>query len=218
MNRTEAEQEAIARKNFHGFFREWWFSVCIMLTVCVTASFSPQTVHQLALVHDRVSDGEIWRILTSQLVHLNINHTMMNLVGYLIISVSFRVEITPKREAIGLLICMLGVGLGIYWFNPEIAWYVGLSGAIWGMLTHYLIIGWRRAPMLSLLFGGYMVVKTAYEQVYNDPDSVTSQMIGGSVAVDSHLYGIITGMAIGLLTLLWRHQQRHPANGNDQHS
>ncbi len=199
---TSQEQEATAKKNFDDFFQQWWFSILVSVVICITATFPQSTINQLALIHDKVASGEVWRILTSQFVHLGVNHTMLNLVGYLIISVSFRAEITPRREATGLLICTLGVGSGIYLFNPEIPWYVGLSGAIWGMLAHYLVVGWQRAPMLSLIFALYMLVKTLYEQLGDYNDSFTGEAIGGIVAVDSHLYGIVTGIAVGLITLL----------------
>lgn len=199
---TTEEKEAIAKKNFNEFFRQWWFSILVMILICITATFPQTTIQQLALVHDKVASGEIWRIITSQFVHLNSNHTMLNLVGYLIVSVSFREDISARREAIGLVICILGVGTGIFWLNSEILWYVGLSGAIWGMLTHYLIVGWQRAPMLSLLFAMYMAGKTIYEQFMGGTDSFTGQAIGGFVAVDSHLYGILTGMVIGVISLL----------------
>ncbi len=204
---TTPQQEALAEKNFNEFFRQWWFSVFIMALICATTFLPENIIQQLALAHDPVSNGEIWRLITSQFVHLGFNHTILNLVGYLIISASFREDILPKEEAISLMICTLGVGLGIYWFNPEIDWYVGLSGAIYGLLAHYLIIGWKRSPTLSLFFGVFLIGKFVYEQFISGPDTVTAEVIGGKVAIDSHLYGAITGTAIGIISLLAFHSK-----------
>lgn len=203
----DTAQEAAARKNFNEFFRQWWFSVAVMGLICLTSLLPASTVHSLALVHDEVSKGEIWRIFTSQFVHLGFNHTMLNLVGYLIVSASFREDISPKEEMITLAICSLGVGLGIYLFNPEIGWYVGLSGAIYGILTHYLIIGWQRSAILSGFFGVYLIGKFIYEQMIAGPDTVTAGLIGGAVAIDSHLYGAITGLVTGTISLLQFHRK-----------
>lgn len=213
-------QEIAARKNFDEFFRQWWFSVLVMVVICLTTQLPDHIIHSLALVHDSVSNGEVWRIVTSQFVHLGFNHTVLNLVGYLIVSASFREDITPREEMITLGISVLGVGCGIYLFNPEIGWYVGLSGAIYGILTHYLIIGWRRSAILSLFFGLFLVGKFIYEQLIAGPDTVTAGLIGGMVAIDSHLYGAITGLVTGIISLLWIHKSKveYTANGTPGHS
>ena len=205
MTTPDAQREAIAEKNFNEFFRQWWFSVSVMVLICATTFLPQNIIHQLALIHEPISQGEVWRLVTSQFVHLGFNHTILNLVGYLIVSASFREDIVPKEEAISLLICCLGVGLGIYWFNTEINWYVGLSGAIYGLLAHYLIIGWKRTLTLSLFFGVFLVGKFIYEQYISGPDTVTAEIIGGQVAIDSHLYGAITGVLVGVVSLLLFH-------------
>lgn len=202
-----ATQEAAARKNFNEFFRQWWFSVSVMGLICLTSLLPDSTVHNLALVHNKIDQGEVWRLFTSQFVHLGFNHTMLNLVGYLIVSASFREDISPKEEMITLGISALGVGAGIYLFNPEIGWYVGLSGAIYGILTHYLIIGWQRSAILSGFFGIYLIGKFIYEQMIAGPDTVTAGLIGGAVAIDSHLYGAITGLVTGITSLLLFHRK-----------
>lgn len=216
-NSDEQEnREATAEKNFNEFFRQWWFSVFVMALICITTFFPESLIQQLALIHKPISNGEIWRLVTSQFVHLGFNHTLLNLVGYLIVSASFREDITPKEEAVSLLICSVGVGLGIYWFNPEIHWYVGLSGAIYGILTHYLIVGWKRSPMLSLFFGLFLIGKFIYEQLIAGPDTVTADFIGGQVAIDSHLYGAITGACVGLSSLFTLHRSNTILNDDPE--
>ncbi len=206
-NHISTAQEDAARRNFNEFFRQWWFSVAVMVLICLTTLLPDSTVHSLALVHDKISNGEVWRIVTSQFVHLGFNHTVLNLVGYLIVSASFREDISPREEMITLAICVLGVGWGIYLFNPEIGWYVGLSGAIYGILTHYLIIGWQRSAVLSGFFGVYLIGKFIYEQLIAGPDTVTAGIIGGAVAIDSHLYGAITGLITGFISLFLFHRK-----------
>ena len=207
-------QEAAAAKNFNEFFRQWWFSVSVMLLICLTTLLPDHIIQQLALIHAPISHGEIWRLVTSQFVHLGFNHTLLNLVGYLIVAASFREDITPREETIALGFSVIGVGLGIYWFNPDIAWYVGLSGAIYGILTHYLIVGRRRSPMLSGFFGVYLIGKFAYEQFISGPDTVTADIIGGAVAIDSHLYGALTGLVTGSVSLRWFHSKINNAGSN----
>jgi len=208
-------QEIAARKSFNEFFRQWWFSVVVMIVISLTTLLPDHIIHSLALVHDRISQGELWRIVTSQFVHLGFNHTVLNLVGYLIVSASFREDIVPREEMIALALSVLGVGIGIYLFNPEINWYVGLSGAIYGILTHYLIVGWRRSAILSAFFGVFLLGKFYYEQCVAGPDTVTADIIGGAVAIDSHLYGALTGLVTGTLSLMWFHKENKNGTANN---
>ncbi len=209
----DPDQAATAEKNFNEFFRQWWFSVMVMVLICYTASFSNSLIQQLALVHEAVAQGELWRLVTSQFVHLGFNHTMLNLVGYLIISASFREDVSPWQECTGLFASVIGVGLGIYYLSPEIQWYVGLSGAIYGLLVFDLLLGWRRSPFLALFFSLFLAGKFVYEQLIAGPETVSAEFIGGLVAIDSHLYGAITGALTGLIFLMFQKMRGHEQSG-----
>ncbi len=209
---TESTREALATARAHEFFRQWWFSLLVMILITATSALPPTTVDSLALIATKVSTGEWWRIITSQFVHVGFNHALLNIVGYLIISAAFREEISAKEEMISLGTAVLGVGLGIYLLSSDIHWYVGLSGAIYGILAHNLIVGWRRSQILSIFFAVFLVGKFIYEQFIAGPDTVTASFIGAQVAIDSHLYGAVIGLCSGLVSLLvfHRHDRSHP--------
>jgi len=213
---TPAQQsEAQATARAHDFFRQWWFSLLVMVLISATTLLPHDLIeYHLALQRTAVASGEWWRIFTSQYVHLGFNHTLLNVVGYLIIAAAFREDVTPREECIALLLSNVGVGLGIYFFSPELEWYVGLSGAIYGLLAHNLIIGWRRSPLLSLLFGVYLAGKFVYEQFISGPDTVTAAFIGADVAVDSHLYGAITGLITGIASYFLFHRSHVALTAN----
>jgi rhomboid family GlyGly-CTERM serine protease len=130
------------------------------------------------------------------IVHISFNHTILNLTGYFIIAYSFRAEIKPSFESIALLISCAGTGLGIHFLSPHMQPYYGLSGAIYGLLSCYALVGFRRTPFLSGLFLAFLAGKIAYEQLVAPPQ-ITEEFIGGIVAVDAHLYGGFTGLLIG---------------------
>ena len=208
---TQSTREAQATARAHEFFRQWWFSLIVMTLIAATSALPDTTIDALALVATKVSSGEWWRIITSQFVHVGINHALLNIVGYLIISAAFREDITPREEAIALAFSVLGVGMGIYLLSDDIQWYVGLSGAIYGLLTHNLIIGWRRSATLSLLFAVFLAGKFIHEQFISGPDTVTASFIGAQVAIDSHLYGAVTGLVTGLVSFFVFHRHAQPA-------
>lgn len=207
---TQAAREALATARAHEFFRQWWFSLIVMVLITATTWLPESTIDALALIDAKVDQGEWWRIITSQFVHLGFNHTLLNIVGYLIISAAFREDVSAKEEAIALLFSVIGVGLGIYWLSDDIQWYVGLSGAVYGILAHNLIIGWRRSAILSMFFVVFLVGKFIHEQFISGPDTVTASFIGAQVAIDSHLYGAITGLVTGLISFFLFHRHAQP--------
>lgn len=181
------------------------WSTALVIGVVLLFSLSPDTlVAALSLTQNGVHEGQWWRLLTSQIVHLSVNHALLNAAGFLIVSLSFRQDVSPRRETVVLLLSMLGVGLGIYRFNPEIGWYVGLSGAIYGVLVHHLMLGARRTPVIALGFLAFVVGKVIYEQFIAGPDRSIETFIGGQVAEDAHLYGVLSGLVLGMVSLLWR--------------
>ncbi|OUS02163.1 rhombosortase [Gammaproteobacteria bacterium 42_54_T18] len=185
------------------FFSEWWFSLLVLVIIFTTASFGDSLTQALSLKREMISQGEWWRIITGQFVHLTTNHTLLNATGYIILCFGFRKEVTATEEMITLFIATIGVGLGIYWFNPEMAWYAGLSGAIYGLLVSNAMIGAKKTPYLSAFFLFFVTTKIIYEQFFAEPDRATAALIGGEVAIDSHLYGAIVGIIPGAFWV-WR--------------
>lgn len=112
-----------------------------------------------------------------------------------------------------ILVSSLFVSLGLYWFNENIQWYVGLSGVLHGL---FVVGAWfeyqhynRSGSILMLL----IIAKLIWEQVAG-PLPGSEEMTGGHVAVDAHLYGALGGFVFLLL-----HQVVHVDNGqqNRQH-
>ncbi len=175
----------------------------MLVVIFTTASFGDSLTQALSLKREMINQGEWWRIITGQFVHLTTNHTLLNATGYIILCFGFRKEVTATEEMITLFIAAIGVGLGIYWFNPEMAWYAGLSGAIYGLLVSNAMIGTKKTPYLSAFFLFFVITKIIYEQFFAEPDRATAALIGGEVAIDSHLYGAVVGFIPGLFWV-WR--------------
>lgn len=192
------------------------WSTALVVVVVLLLGMSPDTwVQAMSLTQRGVASGEWWRLVTSQIVHLSMNHALLNAAGFLIVSASFRQDVTARREMGVLGVSMLGVGLGIYLFNPDIGWYVGLSGAIYGVLVHHLMVGARRTPLIASAFLVFVIGKVIYEQFLAGPDRDIEQFIGGAVAEDAHLYGVIVGSLAGLLALARQSPARHPPERAD---
>lgn len=74
----------------------------------------------------------LWAGFLAQLIHLDAAHTALNLTGLAVLCLAAcwldrLVAVMPA-----LLASALGVCLGLQMESPQIAWYVGLSGALYG--------------------------------------------------------------------------------------
>ena len=140
---------------------------------------------------------EPWRLATGQLVHLGWTHLLMNLVGLAVVWWIFGRDLTARQWGAAIAACGLGVGAGLLAFSPGLAWYVGFSGILHGLLAVVVVVRVSRRPApLDLLLAAALVAKLVLER-FAGGEAGTAQLIGGAVAVDAHLYGALAGVVVG---------------------
>jgi len=147
---------------------------------------------------DAIKAGEIWRLLTGNLVHLGWAHALMNLLGLLLIWGLFWDCFRQGQWLVITLISGLAVSLGLLFLNPQLVWYVGLSGALHGLFVAGAVGGIRRGDRREAILLAAIVAKLLWEQNFGTlPGS--AEMAGGPVVVDAHLYGAMGGALAALL-------------------
>ena len=143
-----------------------------------------------------------WRVLTGNLVHLGYPHLLLNLAGLILITLLLAHALTARQWAFTGLCSMLGVGLGLLIFDPQLSWYVGLSGALYGLLLGGAIAEFRNHKPIACLIAAYTIGKIIWEQLYGAVES-SEAITGGNVIVNAHLYGMVAGgLAVFALLLL----------------
>jgi rhomboid family GlyGly-CTERM serine protease len=150
-----------------------------------------------------VSGGEIWRLLTSNFVHIGWGHLLLNGAGLLVLAWLFAGDRRTANWGVDLLICSVATGAGLFLFNPEIPWCVGLSGALHGLFA-VGAINWIREGMSQgkwLLAG--LATKLAWEQFAGEMP-LTGELVGAPVVTDAHLWGSIGGLMAAVADGLWR--------------
>lgn len=152
-----------------------------------------------------LESGQWWRILTGNLVHLGYPHLLLNLAGLVMITLLLAHALSARQWAFTGLISMLGVGIGLLLFDPHLSWYVGLSGALYGLLLGGAIAEFRNHKPIACLIGAYTIGKVAWEQIYGAVES-SETITGGNVIVNAHLYGMIAGgiAVLALLSVEWK--------------
>ncbi len=181
--------------------RQWgWIAVGLMALAVQLGGDAAA----LALRYERagILDGEVWRLLTGHLVHLSPYHLALNLLGMALVAAYGAGCFTAAGWlAIGLG-CALATGGGLLWLSPEVGWYVGLSGALHGLLAAVGFARVRRHEWSAGLLLGGVALKLAWEQLYGP--LTEGARIGGAVIVDAHLYGTIGGAVAAGLWLVWQ--------------
>jgi rhomboid family GlyGly-CTERM serine protease len=157
-----------------------------------------------ALRYERVAvlRGEYWRLLTGHLIHGTTQHLLLNVLGLGVIAALFPREFSVRGWLFIALASMSVIDLGFVLWEPQLEWYVGLSGVLHGLLAAGAIGWWRHeskgfAAVLSVVLVG----KLAWEQ-WRGALPLSGDM---PVIVDAHLYGAIGGaLAAGALWALRR--------------
>jgi rhomboid family GlyGly-CTERM serine protease len=171
----------------------------IITVIAIVLSIGGESVTELLRYQtDKIHEGEVWRLVTGNLVHLGWGHLFLNLLGLGLIWGLFWGCFSPLAWSAISLISALAVGLGLFWLDPQLVWYVGLSGMLHGLFVAGAVGGIRRGDRREAILLVALVGKLLWEQAYGAlPGS--ADVAGGPVIVDSHLYGAIGGAIAALL-------------------
>lgn len=159
-------------------------SLAALLPLCWPSALSGLQWQRAAL-----ADGQYWRLLTAHLVHLEMRHLLLNLLGLLLICELLWDDMAIAEAWILLLVSALGVSLLLWLNQPQLNWYAGLSGVL-----HGLWAGCAGAALLrkkSFFYASALLLlgaKLAYQA-----DNQIGSLTGMPVVPVAHLYGALSG-------------------------
>lgn len=164
------------------------------------------------LQYDRslILAGEYWRIITCHFTHTGWPHLLLNMAGALLVFALFFRLYSPLSWLLGSVCCMVGIGLSLLVFSPDLTWYRGLSGLLHGLLLMGLIGGIRKGETFYWVGLLALVGKLAMEQLVG-PSGHTVQLIHAPVITNAHLAGVIAGgIAASVILFATRTVQKIP--------
>lgn len=110
------------------------------------------------LVYDRaaIAQGELWRLVTGNLVHLSVTHLAYDLAAFLIAGTIIEMRGYRHFALLCTSAAML-IGIAIHGLKPELNFYGGLSGVVTAAITYLCLQGmtekgiwrWLCAAMLA---------------------------------------------------------------------
>jgi rhomboid family GlyGly-CTERM serine protease len=145
--------------------------------------------------------------VTGHLVHLGFGHLWPNVAALAIIGLLFE---DVFRNAAWWRLCAASaaaIDLGLYVLDPEVAWYVGLSGVLHGLVAAGALALIVRRQTLGALLAIGLTGKILFEQIAG-PVPFTATSVGGPVVVAAHLYGSIGGVVMQAATEIARRRSR----------
>ncbi|NOX70046.1 MAG: rhombosortase [Gammaproteobacteria bacterium] len=148
-----------------------------------------------------IADGEIWRLVSGHLVHMNWSHFGLNAAGLILVWLLVGERFSSRNWVWIVVVTIAGTDLGFWFLDPQLQWYVGMSGLLHGLLMAGLVMGVLSEPRESLLIGAFVVAKLAFEQLSGSlPGSEMAS--GGPVIVNAHLYGSISATVVAIIYLI----------------
>ncbi|MFT4173000.1 MAG: rhomboid family intramembrane serine protease [Rhodocyclaceae bacterium] len=148
----------------------------------------------------------LWHGAPAQLIHLGMPHLMLNLCGLAVCTLVARRHAAWAPMLGALVVSAMVVAIGLRWDVPPLAWYVGLSGALYGV-TAWLALAhicwlpsapWRvLAVMCCVMIGAKAVVGV-------HAPAGPGTWLGIPPAPTAHLYGYAGGLVFAALWAAYR--------------
>ncbi|WP_111657229.1 rhombosortase [Isoalcanivorax indicus] len=145
---------------------------------------------------EAILGGQLWRLWSAHLVHLNLWHLAMNLGGFVLCAYFFPDVYSRERFLAWLVFSPLFISLVMLVVDQTPGTYVGLSGALHGWLVMALLLGFRQHPWIHALVLALLAGRLIYEQLPGYDVNYLQGWIDGSVYVNAHLYGAVSGVLL----------------------
>lgn len=145
-----------------------------------------------------LQSGEWWRLITGNLVHTNLAHLLLNLTGILLLWIFHQEYYQPLDYLVVFLLCGIATTLGLFVFDSNLVWYVGLSGALHGLFAWGVVRDLISLKPLAWLLASALVAKLGWELAFGDSGMI-AELIEAPVVVAAHLNGVVAGAITAIL-------------------
>jgi len=149
----------------------------------------------LSYQRTNIAEGEWWRLITAHFVHLDLQHALLNTMGLVLMWSLFARDYRPREWLIIILVVIAGIDVGLWLRDTNVAWYVGASGLLHGIMTAGTVAHLRRGDIDGWILAIFIVVKLSYEQLSG---ALPFSESGEPVVVNAHLYGAVSGLVAAL--------------------
>ncbi|MBO5856938.1 MAG: rhomboid family intramembrane serine protease [Clostridia bacterium] len=148
--------------------------------------------HALHLSEKKIKKGEVWRLVSSSLLHIGTWHIVSNITAMLIVGYAVESQLGSIKTAI----CFIGSVLvsGIFMaFVYKLQDGEGASTGIYGLIAVFLMLAIKNG---TLMFSGLPILALIILGIY----TVGGMLVGKATAFE-HISGFIGGLLFGLILI-----------------
>jgi rhomboid family GlyGly-CTERM serine protease len=186
--------------------RRWW-AILVLLGVCAALALGGEALREMGRYERQaIEGGEYWRLVTGHLVHLGWGHLWPNLAALAVVGALFADVFRNGDWLRASFASAAAIDIGLYLFDTEVRWYVGLSGVLHGLVAAGALALLLRREALGAMLALGLSAKLAFEQLVG-PVPFTAESVGGPVVVAAHLYGAAGGFFSEAVTLVVRRRR-----------
>lgn len=157
-----------------------------------------------------VLQGEVWRLLSAHLIHLNWQHFAMNMLGMGLCMLAFQSHTKPIHWLVSFCFIALFSSFCLLSSFDQLQRYMGFSDVLHGWILLGAIAIAKNEFKLSLVIFILFWIKII-EENSGLAFFTSGSMDAGNIATDSHIFGAIGGMIYGFFLRL---QQKTSNNSN----
>ena len=170
----------------------------VLIVSLLLQLFANEALTILQYQRNDIANGQLWRLFSAHLVHLNWNHFFLNAAGLVLLWLLLYRSFSQGQWLLLFFFSLLLIDIAIYFFHPGIVWFAGLSGILHALFTAGAVAsirqyGWKYSAYLVII-----LVKIAWEQL-SGPIPGSTEAIGAPVITASHFYGASAGLIFAAL-------------------
>lgn len=183
--------------------RLYWFPI-VASTLMLALYLLPERIRlSCYFTPEQFHEGRWWLLLSSQWVHLSLQHMLANVLGVLLLCVAIP-RVSSWQLALCTLICLLVIAIYLVLFPDTYAFYAGFSGVLYGLFFFAGIQFWSYDKRSAVFVLTAIIIKWVWDTV--GPNALeTVDWLGARIAVEIHLAGIIGACVFSLLNGVLTH-------------
>jgi rhomboid family GlyGly-CTERM serine protease len=179
----------------------WLLPIIISGIALIAAAFGDLGREVLSFLRPAIAEGEFWRLATGHFIHLGWPHLVLNLAGLMLVWYIVGAAFELRCWLIIIVATVVGMDIGFWFLEPQLLWYVGLSGLLHGLLAAGIVGEFRSGRVEVRVLGGLVIAKLVYEQLFG-PLPGSEEASGGAVIVAAHAYGAVSGVIAAAIILI----------------
>ena len=140
-------------------------------------------------------NNEYYRLFTSMFLHLNVMHIGFNMLVLWMLGPQLEGLLGHVRFTVLYVVAGLGGSVASFWFSAPNVVGIGASGAIFGLMGAYVVVGRALRADISQVLGLIAI-------------NVVIGFVGGGIDWRAHLGGLATGALVAAIFAYAPKQQR----------